>query len=116
MLVAAGGCGRSSLTRIAAHLTGHVVVSVDANRGYGAAEWREDLKRVLIQAGLKSVPTVLLLSHLQLQDAFLDELNGLLLHAEVQHPPRCTHWSSDWCTVSGPRSVPRLIKSIDVSS
>ena len=85
LLVAAGGLGRSSLTRIAAHLTGHTVVSVDANRGYGAKEWREDLKRVLVQAGLQCVPTVLLLSHLQLQDEFLDEVQGLLVNAEVRH-------------------------------
>lgn len=46
MLVGVGGSGKQSLTRFAAHISGFKTFQIELSRGYGAAEFREDLKKL----------------------------------------------------------------------
>lgn len=46
MLVGVGGSGKRSLTCFAAHISGFKTFQIELSRGYGAAEFREDLKKL----------------------------------------------------------------------
>ena len=46
MLVGVGGSGKQSLTRFAAHVGGFNTYQIELSRGYGNAEFREDLKKL----------------------------------------------------------------------
>eukprot|EP00878_Enallax_costatus_P037155 GHUV01041954.1.p1 GENE.GHUV01041954.1~~GHUV01041954.1.p1 ORF type:complete len:155 (+),score=30.92 GHUV01041954.1:65-529(+) len=46
MLVGVGGSGKQSLTRFAAHISGFKTFQIELSRGYGATEFREDLKKL----------------------------------------------------------------------
>lgn len=46
MLIGVGGSGKQSITRFAAHISGFKTFQIELSRGYGAAEFREDLKKL----------------------------------------------------------------------
>lgn len=57
---------------------------VEIGKGYGRAEWREDLRRLLHRAGVAGTPTMFLLSDTQIRDeAFIEDINHLLNAGEV---------------------------------
>ena len=59
-------------------------MSIEITRGYGSAEFHEDLKAVLMTAGAQNVPTVFLFSDSQIVDeSFLEDLNNVLGSGEV---------------------------------
>ena len=44
-----GGSGRQSLTRLASHLADYECFQIELAKGYGVAEWREDIKKVMLR-------------------------------------------------------------------
>ncbi|CBZ53630.1 hypothetical protein NCLIV_034170 [Neospora caninum Liverpool] len=84
LLVGFGGSGRKSLTRLATFLVGFETTSVEVTRSYGLADWREDVKTILVKAGGHGKPLTFLLSDSQLaNDAFLDDVANLLNTGEI---------------------------------
>jgi dynein heavy chain len=84
LLVGVGGSGRKSLTMLAASISEFYQFQIELVRGYGMAEWREDLKKVFMQAGLENKPTVFLLNDTQIvNEGFLEDVNNLLNNGEV---------------------------------
>ena len=74
--------------------------SVDITSSYCLADWREDLKKVLLYAGVTGAPCVFLVADTQLKsEAFLEDVNNILTSGEVpnlfpkvtpaRRPPGC---------------------------
>ncbi|WIA13579.1 hypothetical protein OEZ85_007146 [Tetradesmus obliquus] len=84
MLVGAGGSGKRSLTCFAAHISGFKTFQIELSRGYGATEFREDLKKLYRTAGVDGEPVVFLFSDTQIvQEGFLEDINNMLNSGEV---------------------------------
>lgn len=52
-----GGSGRQSLSRLASFLANYKVCSIEVVKGYSMGNWREDVKKALMQAGLEDKQT-----------------------------------------------------------
>lgn len=66
--------------------------SIEVGKGYSAAEWREDLRRVLKRAGVEGRDVVFLLADSQIvQEGFLEDVNNILNAGEHRGVERgCT--------------------------
>ncbi|KAK3917025.1 Dynein heavy chain 1, axonemal, partial [Frankliniella fusca] len=84
LLLGMGGSGRQSLTRLAAFALDLTCFQVVLSRTYGPVDWREDLKHVLLKAGLYMKETVFLFSDTQIKsESFLEDVNSVLSSGDV---------------------------------
>ena len=84
MLLGPPGSGRALLSRLAAHVCGLRLVRINAHRRYTAANFEEDLRDMLLEAGGKGTPTLFLFDEANaLDSSFLERLNALLTSGEV---------------------------------
>ncbi|XP_063217340.1 dynein axonemal heavy chain 1-like [Bacillus rossius redtenbacheri] len=84
LLLGMGGSGRRSLTKLAAHLSELPCEQVELTRSYGPAEWREDVKKLMLSAGVRRRETVFLFSDTQIKsESFLEDLNNVLNSGDV---------------------------------
>jgi len=84
MLVGVGGSGKQSLTRVSAYASGYELVQIEISRGYGIPEFREDIKKMMIKAGVEGKDTVFLFTDSQIVcEDMLEDINNVLNSGEI---------------------------------
>ncbi|KAG9396016.1 Dynein heavy chain and region D6 of dynein motor [Carpediemonas membranifera] len=82
LCVGVGGSGKQSLSRLAAYMAGYDVFEITLARGYGEAEFREDLKTLYGMLGQKPVVFLFTDSHC-VEESFLELVNNILTSGVV---------------------------------
>ncbi|KAK3571583.1 hypothetical protein QTP86_014552, partial [Hemibagrus guttatus] len=84
LLVGIGGSGRSSAAKLATFIGQYELFQIELTKNYGRSEWRDDLKRVMTQAGVEGKKTTFLLGDGQMKDEmFVEDVNTLLNTGDV---------------------------------
>ena len=84
MLVGVGGSGKQSLTRIACSMADMSCFQIELVRGYGLEGFREDLKSLMMQAGVQGKSVCFLFVDTQIVDeSFLEDINNILNTGEI---------------------------------
>ncbi|XP_071833092.1 dynein axonemal heavy chain 6-like isoform X4 [Apostichopus japonicus] len=84
VLVGLDGTGKSTTVHLASHVAGCILYRLTLTRGYGQADFRDDLKKVFKLAGVQGSNTVFLLTDSDIvKESFLEDVNSVLNSGEV---------------------------------
>ena len=84
LLLGVGGSGRQSMTKLATYIVGFQLATVEIVKGYTMSDWRDDLKRILMMAGVKDKPTTFLYSDVQIiNERMVEDINNILNSGDV---------------------------------
>ncbi|KAJ8245818.1 hypothetical protein GJAV_G00260630 [Gymnothorax javanicus] len=84
LLVGIGGSGRQSATKLATFINEYDLFQIELTKNYGIPDWRDDLKKVMLKAGVEGKCTVFLFNDSQIKDeAFVEDANMLLNTGDV---------------------------------
>uniref|UniRef100_A0A8C5KDB1 Dynein axonemal heavy chain 3 n=1 Tax=Jaculus jaculus TaxID=51337 RepID=A0A8C5KDB1_JACJA len=84
LLVGIGGSGRQSATKLSTFMNSYEIYQIEITKNYTNNDWREDLKKIMLQAGVVTKSTVFLFSDNQIKDeSFVEDINMLLNTGDV---------------------------------
>ncbi|XP_053550231.1 dynein axonemal heavy chain 3 [Bombina bombina] len=84
LLVGIGGSGRQSATKLATFMNTFELFQIEITKNYTINEWRDDIKKMMIQAGVAGKNTVFLFCDNQIKDeVFVEDINMLLNTGDV---------------------------------
>ncbi|CAH2307190.1 dynein heavy chain 3, axonemal [Pelobates cultripes] len=84
LLVGIGGSGRQSATKLATFINSFELFQIEITKNYTIIEWREDIKKIMLQAGVAGKNTVFLFCDNQIKDEiFVEDINMLLNTGDV---------------------------------
>ncbi|KOC62554.1 Dynein heavy chain 7, axonemal [Habropoda laboriosa] len=84
LMVGVGGSGRQTLTKLASSMIGHGLFQPEIGSAYGIQEWRDDIKKVLMNSGGADKDFIFLLAEGQIKtESFLNDIDSLLNSGEV---------------------------------
>ncbi|KAL0235884.1 hypothetical protein GEMRC1_002466 [Eukaryota sp. GEM-RC1] len=84
LLIGVGGSGRQSVARLAASICDLDISEVEITKNFSMNDWREFLRGVMKNCGLKDKQTAFILADSKIKDeAFLEDINNILNSGEV---------------------------------
>ena len=109
------------MTKLATFITGFSLATVEIVKGYSMTDWREDLKRILMQAGIKDKQTTFLFSDVQIiNERMVEDINNILNAGDVPNlyagnpnfTPKLTQLKPNFTNLSQliPKITPNLSK------
>jgi dynein axonemal heavy chain len=84
LLVGVGGSGKRSLTRLACFVAECECVTIEMTRSFGYADFQEQVKAVMVSAGVNGRQVAFMLNENQIiMERFLEDVNNILNSGEV---------------------------------
>jgi len=84
LLLGVGGSGRQSLSRMASYIAGYPLVQIEVIKNYSMKIWREDLRNILMQAGVDNKQITFLFVDTQIiHEQMLEDINNVLNSGDV---------------------------------
>jgi dynein heavy chain len=84
LLIGAGGSGKKLFSKIAGFTAKYQIFEIQLTRNYNEISFREDLKILFNQIGLKNMKTVFILNDAQIVDEnFLEYMNNILSNGMI---------------------------------
>ena len=84
LLLGPGGSGRKCSARLASAIAEFDIFSIEITKNYRLIEWRDDLKALLLKAGMDGKKVVFLFDDTQIvEETFLEDINNILNSGEV---------------------------------
>lgn len=84
LLVGVGGSGRSACAKLATSMCEYAINQIEMTRTYGKAEWREDVKKIMLKVGCDGKQTTFLFRDNQIKDeSFVEDINMVLNTGDV---------------------------------